>query len=260
MQRNLTKKGKEINSSYSKCLLPILASVLAWMLMHLLFLSCRKYTFGLSELKQHIQDNAGKAVSASWHRSMFYTVFFFRNLNASLMASRSRDGEFLTALLKRFGYVVPRGSSGASKRGQEALEEFIAHVNNGNVGGLAVDGPQGPPYVAKNGICVAAARTGAPILPHIWYAESNIRVKSWDRTIIPKPFSKLVMIIDRKPIYFTVKDVNEQIEACRQIVTTRLNSLTYQADHWFMLRDKYPDPRDIPVPSPVPTPNHPSPI
>jgi len=224
--------------------------------MHLLFLSCRKTIFGRSEMDRHIRENDGKAVSASWHRSMFYTVYFFRNLNGTLMASRSRDGELITAVLKRFGFVVPRGSSGAGKGGQEALEEFVEHVNNGNVGGLAVDGPKGPSYITKSGICMAAARTGAPILTHIWYADSNIRINSWDHTIIPKPFSKLVMIVDRDPIFFTEKESNEQMDRCRQIVTDRLLYLTYQADHWFELRDQYPDPRDIPVPHPIPTPSH----
>lgn len=173
------------------------------------------------------------------------------------MTSRSRDGELLTSLLRFFGYVTPRGSSGIGKGGQEALEIFIEHVKRGNVGGLAIDGPKGPPYVSKHGIVKAAARTGAPILLHIWYAESNIRVNSWDRTIIPTPFSKLVMIIDREPIYVPASDSKEQLEKYRKIINARLLHLTYQVDQWFKLRDQYPDPRKIPVPQPAPTPYHP---
>ncbi len=173
------------------------------------------------------------------------------------MASRSSDGELLTALLRFFGYFAPRGSSGIGKGGQEALEVFIEHVKKGNVGGLAIDGPKGPPYVSKHGIAKAAARTGAPILLHIWYAKSNIRVNSWDRTIIPKPFSELVMIIDQKPIYVPANDSREHLEQYRKIINARLLHLTYQVDKWFKLRDQYPDPRNIPVPQPVPAPYHP---
>lgn len=173
------------------------------------------------------------------------------------MASRSRDGELITAVLRFFGYFAPRGSSGIGKGGQEALEVFIEHVKKGNVGGLAIDGPKGPPYVSKHGIAKAAAITGAPILLHIWYAKSNIRVNSWDRTIIPKPFSELVMIIDRKPIYVPANDSKEHLEQYRKIINTRLLHLTYQADQWFKLRDQYPDPRNIPVPQPIPAPYHP---
>lgn len=232
-------------------------SFFVWISMHFLFLSCRKYIFGHSALIKCIRENEGKVLSASWHRSMLFTVYYFRKLNGALMASRSRDGELITAVLRFFGYFAPRGSSGIGKGGQEALEVFIEHVKKGNVGGLAIDGPKGPPYVSKHGIAKAAAITGAPILLHIWYAKSNIRVNSWDRTIIPKPFSELVMIIDRKPIYVPANDSKEHLEQYRKIINTRLLHLTYQADQWFKLRDQYPDPRNIPVPQPIPAPYHP---
>ena len=174
------------------------------------------------------------------------------------MTSRSQDGDLITSVLRFFGYFAPRGSSGIGKGGKEALEVFIEHINKGNVGGLAIDGPTGPPYVSKYGIAEAAARTGAPILLHIWYAKSNIRVNSWDRTIIPKPFSELVMIIDAEPIYVPSNGSKEHLEKYREMINNRLLHLTYQADQWFKLRDQYPDPRNIPVPKPVPTPYHPA--
>ena len=176
----------------------------------------------------------------------------------AVMASRSRDGEFVTAVLQSFGYVVPRGSSGIGKGGQEALREFIEHINKGNIGGLAVDAPKGPPYISKHGIVKAAARTGAPILLHMWYAKSNVRVNSWDRTIIPRPFTELVMVIDPDPIHVPAGAGKEQLEAYRKIIDKRLLGLMYQTDQWFQLRDQYPDPRDIPIPEPVPVPHHPS--
>jgi len=234
-----------------------LGSFIAWMTMHVLCFSCRKYIFGHRALIKCIRENEGKALSASWHRSMLFTVYYFRQLNAALMTSRSRDGDLLTAVLRFFGYYAPRGSSGMGKGGRKALEIFIEHINKGNVGGLAIDGPKGPPYVSKYGIAEAAARTGAPILLHIWYAKSNIRVNSWDRTIIPKPFSEIVMIIDQKPIYVPANDSKDHLEKHRKMINTRLLHLTYQADQWFDLRDQYPDPRDIPVPHPVPAPYHP---
>ena len=233
-------------------------SFLVWMLMHFLFLSCKKHIFGHRALKNCIRENEGKALSASWHRSMLYTIYYFRNLNAALMTSRSQDGDLITSVLRFFGYLAPRGSSGTGKGGKEALEVFIEHINQKNLGGLAIDGPTGPPYISKYGIANAAARTGAPILLHIWYAKSNIRVNSWDRTIIPKPFSELVMIIDAEPIYVPPNGSKEHLEKYRKMINTRLLHLTYQADQWFKLRDQYPDPRNIPVPKPVPTPYHPA--
>lgn len=233
-------------------------SFIVWVLTHLLFLSCRKSIFGHRALTKCLRDNNGKVLSASWHRSLLFTVYYFRNLNGALMVSRSQDGDLITPLLRLFGYFAPRGSSGAGKGGREALDVFIEHVNNGNVGGLSIDGPKGPPYVSKYGIVKAAAETGAPILLHIWQAKSNICVNSWDRTIIPKPFSKLVMIIDREPISVPKDTTKASLEKYRKMVNDRLLHLTYQADEWFNLSDQYPDPRDIPVPQPIPIPEQPT--
>ncbi len=257
------KKQKPHNYTHSRHTfktkaIAYIGSFVAWISLHLLFLTCRKYIFGRDVMDTSILENNGKVLTASWHRSIFYTTFFGRNRNAALMSSRSRDGEFVTGLLHRFGYYTPRGSSGKGKGGQEALEDFIEHVNRGNAGGLAVDAPKGPPYVSKHGIINAAARTGAPILPHCWYAQPNMRIKSWDRSIVPKPFSKIVLVIDRELMYIPSDLTKDDIEMFRQKLNNRILHLTYQADHWFELRDKYPDPRDIPVPDPVPLPYHPS--
>ena len=85
-------------------------SFFVWILMHFLFLSCRKYVVGRSALIKCIRENEGKVLSASWHRSMLFTVYYFRKLNAALMTSRSGDGDLLTAVLRFFGYFAPRGS------------------------------------------------------------------------------------------------------------------------------------------------------
>ncbi len=238
-------------------ILAFLGSCLVWIIVNVLFMTCRKSIFGEDVYKELIKKHNKKVLSSSWHRSIFYTIYYFRNMNATIMASRSRDGDFISAILKRFGYYAPRGSSGKGKGGKDALDSFIEHVDRGNIGGLATDAPTGPPYISKHGILYAAAKTGAPIIPHIWYAQPNTRINSWDRSIIPKPFSKLIMIFDREPIYIP-KDVSyEQIEEYRLQLDQRMLSLTYQADHWFELCDKYTDPRDIPVPDPVPFPHHP---
>ncbi len=234
-----------------------ITSFLVWFCMHVLFFTCRKRVFGADVFHNLDAHENGKVLSASWHRSIFYTIYFFRNRKASIMSSRSGDGNFVTQVLRRFGFYAPRGSSGKGKGGSTALKQFVTYIKQGNLGGLAVDAPKGPPYISKFGIVVAAARTGAPLLPHIWYAQPNYRIRSWDRSIIPKFFSELVLIFDREAMHIPA-DVNEaDIEAFREELDLRLRRLTYQADHWFELRSQYADPRDIPVPEPVPIPHHP---
>ena len=233
------------------------SSLLVWCIMHALFFTCRKQVFGEDAFQTLLREGKGKLLSATWHRSIFYGIYYFRGRGASAISSRSGDGEFVTEIMKRFGYHAPRGSSGKGKGGSAALRQFIDYINQGHFGGLLVDAPKGPPYVSKKGIAVAAARTGAPLLPCVWYAKPNYRINSWDRSIIPKPFSKLVMIFDREALNLPSDAGKIALDACRKELDNRLLRLTYQADHWFELGDRYTDPREIPVPDPVPLPYHP---
>ena len=248
------KLRKRLRQSW---MVTFVTSFLVWFCMHVLFFTCRKQVFGADVFHELVDQENNKVLSASWHRSIFYTIYYFRNRKAAIMSSRSGDGNFVTQILRRFGFYAPRGSSGKGKGGSIALKQFVAHIKQGNLGGLAVDAPKGPPYISKFGIVVAAARTGAPLLPHIWYAQPNYRIKSWDRSIIPKLFSELVLIFDREVIQIPADASETDIEAYREELDQRLRRLTFQADHWFELRSQYADPRDIPVPDPVPMPRHP---
>jgi lysophospholipid acyltransferase (LPLAT)-like uncharacterized protein len=236
-------------------LIAVLGSYLVWFIIHLLFLTCKKQVFGQDVWNGQMRKNGGRVLGAGWHRGIIYIIYHFRNIGGAIMTSRSADGELGAQLIKRFGYTSPRGSN--TTGGKEALDEFVSLVNSGKPGGLAVDSPKGPPYISKHGIIAAAARTGAAICPFGWYAEPNIRIGSWDRTIIPKPFCRLVAVFDREPILVPPDAGYERREELRQELDNRINRLAYQTDHWFDLCSQYADPRDIPVPEPVPLPYHP---
>ena len=224
--------------------------------MHLLFITCRKHIFGIDNWKAMLATHDRKLLCPGFHRSIIFGVYFHRGLKGAVLASRSRDGEMISAVLRRLGYHTARGSSGRrNKGGHLGLKAFVDYVNSGNPGAIAVDAPLGPPHVAKRGIVLAASKTGAPLVCQAWYARPNFRFKSWDGTMIPKPFSEIVMIIDNQPMHVPADATKEVIEQYRQKLEERLLRLTYQVDHWFDMRDTYPDPRDIPVPSPVPMPS-----
>jgi lysophospholipid acyltransferase (LPLAT)-like uncharacterized protein len=230
-------------------------SLITWAIMHLLFFTCRQHIFGPENLDALLAENNRKILSPNWHRSIFFSVYIHRNQKGAILSSRSRDGEMISAVLHRFGYYTARGSSGRKKGGHLGLKAFVDYVNKGNPGGITVDAPLGPPHISKRGIILAAAKTGAPLLPQIWYARPNFRFRSWDGTMLPKPFSEIVMIIDDQPIHVPTGATKATIEQYRKVLEERMLHLTYQVDHWFDMRDTYPDPRDIPVPSPVPTPS-----
>ncbi len=156
-------------------------------------------------LRYQIDDRAGivrKPVSENyigglWHNRLliFPLVLrrFFPHRRGAALISDSRDGDLLSDAIHRFDYDVVRGSS--SKLGASALLQLSEVLTGGRDVVITPDGPRGPVYELGPGIIFLAQKTGARLLPMNMEYTSCWRVKSWDRFIIPKPFSKVRVII-----------------------------------------------------------------
>ena len=129
-----------------------------------------------------------------------------------------------------------------------------ALINRGYKGGLVADAPRGPRFVSKLGIIYLAKRTGIPIIPVIWSADRFWKLRSWDRTIIPKPFARIVAIFADTYIQVPADASREACEQYRRQLDDELNRIMYQADHFFK-NPAAADPRQIEVPEPVPLPD-----
>ncbi len=128
---------------------------------------------------------------ALWHGRMFLSIQAHRREGIVTMASQSRDGEIIAGWLERNGYVVVRGST--TRGGSQALREIVRHVRSGRNAALTVDGPKGPARVVAPGVVQLARLTGAWILP-ITSSSSRPRfLRSWDRYLLPGPFSRNVV-------------------------------------------------------------------
>jgi lysophospholipid acyltransferase (LPLAT)-like uncharacterized protein len=212
----------------------------------LLFATCRVEVFGRKIEETYLKKNPGKGLLyASWHRGLMYFIYFYRNQKFVVMASASKDGELAAHATFRHGWVVVRGSS--SYRGSEALREMIPYFKKGYRGGLVVDAPRGPAHVSKVGIIIAARMSGIPIIPIMWSADRFWRLRSWDRTIVPKPFARLVFLYGNDFIRVPQKASREECEKLRQDLDDALNRLMYQVDNFFQSAD-ITDPRQIQVP------------
>jgi lysophospholipid acyltransferase (LPLAT)-like uncharacterized protein len=231
-----------------------LVSWLLWIVLRLLFASCRVSTFGQNILEETLRNHGNKGLGAIWHRNILYIIHVFSPYRAVIMASRSRDGELIAQTLRRFGHLTPRGSR--NDGGALALAEMTGLIAAGHPGGLALDASTGPPYIAKSGIVRLASQSGAPIVPMAWWAEPCWRLRTWDMTIIPKPFSRLVFVYG-EPVLVPKELTPDLAEQYRVDIELRLNRLTYQVDHWLSQRSACADPRDVPVPDPIPLPIHP---
>ena len=156
-------------------------------------------------LRYQIDDRAnvlgksvkGNYIAALWHNRLLLISFvlkmFFPQRPGAGLISASRDGDLIADVTRRFGFDVVRGSS--SRMGASALLELSEVLATGRDVLITPDGPRGPAYELGPGIIFLAQKTGAPVVPVNMEYSSCWRVKSWDRFIIPKPFSKVRVTI-----------------------------------------------------------------
>jgi lysophospholipid acyltransferase (LPLAT)-like uncharacterized protein len=128
---------------------------------------------------------------ALWHGRMFLPIDAHRNENIVTMASKSRDGNIIARWLESNGYLVTRGST--TRGGSEALRHMVRKVRLGHNVALTVDGPQGPARVVQAGVVRLARMTKAWILPISFSSSWPLFLRSWDRYLVPKPFSRNVV-------------------------------------------------------------------
>jgi lysophospholipid acyltransferase (LPLAT)-like uncharacterized protein len=143
------------------------------------------------------------------------------------MISQSRDGEMIARVVDILGWRSVRGSS--SRGGSRALKEVRSLTKQGFRIGHIVDGPQGPFGVIKPGLLTIAQFAGAPILPVIMSAQRRWVFNSWDRFMVPKPFSK-VLIRFGTPIAVPRRLDAHAFEDLRRQTEARLKDLYAQTD------------------------------
>lgn len=148
-------------------------------------------------------DNAGAlpqpgSIAPFWHRCVFPATYFFRNRGISVMTSRSFDGEYIARIIESFGFRAVRGSS--SRGAVRALLGMHTVIEANGVAAFTIDGPRGPIYVAKPGPTLLARNTGQPIRCFYVAVKDAWVLNSWDRLLIPKPFTR-AHVRWSKPIY-----------------------------------------------------------
>jgi len=183
---------------------------------------------GIERVQDHIAKG-GTVVFACWHQRFFSGFFVPRifGMSPCIMISQSRDGDVVSDVVARIGWVPVRGST--SRGGKKALQEMIAGVRKYRMSGHIVDGPQGPPHIVKPGLIALAQQTGAAICPGYIAYENPWVFNSWDRFMIPKPFSRV--LIRAGDFIFVPKDLDEKtFEEVRRDVERKMIEGYAEAD------------------------------
>ena len=101
----------------------------------------------------------------------------------------------------------------------------IREIESGRNVVFTPDGPRGPKYEIKSGPVAVASKTGAVLVPFVLNSSRCWKLKSWDAFQIPKPFSKLTMVVG-KPITIPPDLDAEGLEEYRLVAENALKELT----------------------------------
>lgn len=197
--------------------LPLLGS---WFL-KVWFATCRVRIHN-AEWLDEAEASGRPIVRTCWHYCAL--GFFAVNWQCSMvvMISASNDGEYLARIIERLGFAVVRGSSNAG--GARAARELIRELRSGKHAGLVADGSQGPARVMQSGPVLLAAKSGGVVLPVLYSVSRYFTFSTWDRLVLPKPFSTIDVFYG-EPYMVPEEKKTGGLKACRGELEKRLNAL-----------------------------------
>jgi lysophospholipid acyltransferase (LPLAT)-like uncharacterized protein len=207
----------------------LLASGLGPILIYLLGVTLKIKWVGLENL-ENLRKEKKSVIYAFWHGRMLIFAYSHRRQKIHVLISQHRDGEYIARIIHRLGFVSIRGST--TRGGPKAVFEICDKISSGYDVAISPDGPKGPGFEVHPGIMYVAQRSQMPILPITNSARRRWNLQSWDKFLIPHPFSQTVIVLG-KPIYVTVEATAEELEEKRKELENDLGELTRTADNYF---------------------------
>lgn len=126
-----------------------------------------------------------------WHACLIPATYVCRDIGVRVMSSNSYDGEYMGRIIRRFGFVAVKGSS--SRNAVRALLGLRRALEDGWTVAFSLDGPRGPRYKVKPGPVALARSAGVAMSTFHMAVEDAWVLNTWDRLMIPKPFSKVLV-------------------------------------------------------------------
>jgi lysophospholipid acyltransferase (LPLAT)-like uncharacterized protein len=165
-------------------------------------------------------------ILAFWHRHLLLMPYAYRGKRISVLVSQSKDGELIARTVARLGINSSRGSS--SRGGIAGMRSLLRKAADGWDIAFTPDGPRGPLREVQPGVILAAAATGLPILPVAVAATRAKLLRSWDRFLVPLPFST-VHFVYGEPL---VVERRGDMTAAGLELKKRLDAVEAEAERW----------------------------
>ena len=210
-------------------LLIFLISRLGALLILLLGASWRLRWVGRENV-QAIRKKGQNIIYAFWHGHMLALCYSHRGQKVSIMVSEHRDGELIAQTVRLLGFIPVRGST--TRGGLRALFQMADRTASGSDAAITPDGPRGPRCRVQLGVITLAQRTGMPIIPVANGASLKKNLSSWDRYLIPLPFSRVVVLLGRS-ISVPRELSQEGLEQKRLEVERAMTDLAHRAESYF---------------------------
>jgi hypothetical protein len=203
-------------------------SYLAILFLKLILSTCRVHHINKEYIDEYILGDK-KVVITTWHRCAVYFLLKYGKVHPMVLFSLSRDGDLLADFAKRVGVIPARGSS--TRGGKEGSEQLVSFLNSGgSVVATVADGPTGPALRAKPGLVRIAQKSGVHLIPLIWSATKVwMFSRAWDKMIIPKPFSKIV-IYASEPYLIPQEAEGKEFDRYVREMERTLNVMTRDVD------------------------------
>lgn len=223
--------GKEARIRLGAMLGGSVPALLLSLLLRLLRLTLRE-TFVGGETQRAIHARGESFIAAFWHSRLLMMAFLYEGPGMHVLVSAHRDGQILAGVLANLGLPAVRGSS--RRGGGPALARMATLLANGQDLGNAADGPKGPPGIVKPGTAWLCASGARPVLPVAFSSSRAKRLRTWDRFLVPWPFSRGVWVIG-EPI---LPRDGESLEELRKRIEAGIHEVTARADDLSGLKDR----------------------
>lgn len=205
--------AKLLSKNFKKSILRKIAPRIIYAVVNLLYMTCRKRFYADIEPR----DLDRPVIVAFWHGELLSVMqgymFFRKKSDIDSIVSEHSDGEIIARVVELFGGGAIRGSS--TRGGLKALRESFKSIDNGRNLAITPDGPKGPRHSVADGIVLISQRKDIPIVTFNCKPSSYWQFGSWDKFVIPKPFSRLDFYIG-EPFFLKGLSIKESKELIKE--------------------------------------------
>lgn len=179
--------------------------------------------------KAHVESR--RFILAFWHSRILLVSYLYQGWGGVALVSSSNDGEITARILQRQGHDTIRGST--SRYAVRSLARLIRALKKDvRPGAVVPDGPRGPRFRVQTGVITLAQKTGYAIVP-ISYSGKRLKIfSSWDRFILPCPFTHATVMYGM-PLSVPAKIDAHQRERYRAILEEEMKRITRYVDSYY---------------------------